>query len=56
MAMKIGSLCDDVGITLDLRFEIEGGVKNEHSLQMALRELQQRVAGLVVEDERAQEL
>jgi hypothetical protein len=56
MAMKIGSLCDDVGITLDLRFEIEGEVKNEHSLQMALRELRQRVAGLVVEDERAQEL
>lgn len=49
MAMKIGSLCDEVGITLDLRFEIEGEVKNEHSLQMALRELRQRVAGLVVE-------
>jgi hypothetical protein len=50
MAMKIGSLCDDVGITLDLQFEIKGEVKNEHSLQMALRELRQGVAGWVVEE------
>jgi hypothetical protein len=49
-AMQVSGLGAQVEITLDLTLALEGEVKNEHSLQMALRELRQRVAGLRVED------
>jgi hypothetical protein len=48
--MAVSRLSEDVSITLDLRLALAGEVKNEHSLQTALRELQQRVGGVAVED------
>ncbi|MDY7075916.1 MAG: DUF499 domain-containing protein [Chloroflexota bacterium] len=48
-AMNLSKLSDESSITLDLQLELRGEV-NDHSVQMALREIQKRVAGLAVED------
>ena len=48
-AINLSRLSDDASIALDLGLKLKGQV-NEHSVQMALREIQKRVAGLKVED------
>ena len=48
-AINLSRLSAESNITLDLKLELKGDV-NDHSVQMALREIQQRVVGLVVED------
>ena len=48
-AMKLSKLSAESSITLDLKLELKGDV-NDHSVQMALREIQKRVVGLAVED------
>jgi hypothetical protein len=48
-AMNLSKLSAESSITLDLKLELKGDV-NDHSVQMALREIQKRVLGLTVED------
>ena len=42
---------EEASLALELRLELKGEV-NDHSVQMALREIGKRVVGLVVEDVR----
>jgi hypothetical protein len=52
MAMKLGSLSQEpTTITLEMSIALKGEV-NEHAVKNALRDIQKRVAGLVVEDVR----
>jgi hypothetical protein len=48
-AINLSKLSGESSITLDLKLELKGDV-NDHSVQMALREIQNRVVGLAVED------
>jgi hypothetical protein len=48
-AINLSRLSTDANIALDLGLELKGDV-NEHSVQMALKEIQKRVTGLKVED------
>ncbi len=47
-AIALSKLGDEVSIELHLSLELKGEV-NEHSVQMALREIEKRVAGLAIE-------
>jgi hypothetical protein len=48
-AMNLSKLSAESSITLNLKLELKGDV-NDHSVQMALREIQNRVVGLAVGD------
>jgi hypothetical protein len=48
-AINLSKLSAESSITLDLKLELKGDV-NDHSVQMALREIQRLVPGLAVED------
>jgi hypothetical protein len=48
-AINLSKLSAESSITLDLKLELKGDV-NDHSIQMALREIQRLVPGLAVED------
>ncbi|RLC91836.1 MAG: hypothetical protein DRI77_13445, partial [Chloroflexi bacterium] len=52
-AMNLSKLSAESSITLDLQLELKGEV-NDHSVQMALREIGRRVVGLAVEDVRGE--
>ena len=49
IATNLSRLSTESSITLSLRLELKGDV-NDHSVQMALREIGKRVVGLAVED------
>jgi hypothetical protein len=51
-AMNLSRLSAESSITLDLKLELKGDV-NDHSVHMALREIQKRVEELAVEDVKA---
>ena len=48
-ATHLSKLSAESSVTLDLKLELKGDV-NDHSVQMALREIRKRVVGLAVED------
>jgi len=48
-AINLSKLSAESSITLDLKLELKGDV-NDHSIQMALREIQRLVPGVAVED------
>ncbi len=52
-AINLSNLSAESSITLDLQLELKGDV-NDHSVQMALREIGKRVVGLAVEDVRGE--